>query len=144
MNLTDIDIHELIPQQEPFVAVGELVECDETQTVTRTRVGNIKIFLDDNKMESAGIIENMAQTCAAGLGYANKYQSDKPVQIGYIGAIRNLHIFRQPEAYETVTTSVRTVENVFGMSLVEARTTVDDELIASGTLKIALVNNSSL
>lgn len=140
MKLTDIDIHDLIPQQEPFVAIGTLVECDEHHTVTSTHVGGLKAFLCGHRLEPAGIIENIAQTCAAGLGYANKYLKDKPVQIGYIGAIRNLDILMLPSMGMTMTTEVRTVEQVFGMSMIEARVKVDDLTVAYGTMKIALVD----
>lgn len=143
MKLTDIDIHDLIPQQEPFVMVGKLEACSEVETVTSTLVTADNLFVEDGYLLPAGIIENMAQTCAAGLGYANKYQSDKPVQIGFIGALRNLHIYSQPAAGQVITTAVRTVEKVFGMSLIEAKVLVDGELIAEGTLKIAIADSTS-
>lgn len=33
-NLRDIDVHELLPQQEPFVMIGSLVSIDDVRTVT--------------------------------------------------------------------------------------------------------------
>lgn len=140
MILTDIDIHELIPQQEPFVMVGSLIGCNPEQTATRTLVTAENLFVRNGLLLPEGVIENIAQTAAAGLGFLNKYQLNQEVKIGFIGAIRNLCILRQPAVGETLTTTVRTVEKVFGMSLVEAEVKIDSDLVARGSMKIALID----
>lgn len=136
--LEGIDIHELLPQQEPFVMVGRLTYFDMTTIVTMTEVESKNIFVDDMVFSASGLIENIAQTCAARIGYVNKYILKKGIQIGFIGAIRNLNICRRPSVGETIVTSVEILEEVFGMSLANANISCEGEVIVNAEMKIAL------
>ena len=104
--LRSIDVHELLPQQEPFVMISRLVAFDMVRTVTETDIKDANIFIEDGEFCPSGLIENIAQTCAARIGYANKYIFKKGIQIGFIGAIRNLEIFERPKVGEMITTTV--------------------------------------
>ena len=136
--LEGIDIHELLPQQEPFVMVGRLTYFDMTKIVTETEVESKNIFVDDMSFSASGLIENIAQTCAARIGYVNKYILKKGIQIGFIGAIRNLNICRLPSVGETIVTSVEILEEVFGMSLAKAVISCEGEVIVNAEMKIAI------
>ena len=136
--LEGIDIHELLPQQEPFVMVGRLTYFDMTKIVTETEVKGKNIFVDDMSFSASGLIENIAQTCAARIGYVNKYILKKGIQIGFIGAIRNLNICRLPSVGETIVTSVEILEEVFGMSLAKAVISCEGEVIVNAEMKIAI------
>ena len=138
MNLTDIDIHELLPQQEPFVMVGKLIHFDMERTVTETKICRENIFTENDLFTASGIIENIAQTCAARIGYVNKYILKKGIQLGFIGAIRNLKLHRCPKVGETIQTTILTIEEIFGMTLVKATVCVGDEILAESEMKIAL------
>lgn len=143
MDVTAIDIHELLPQREPFVMVGRLEHFDMTRTVTATTVTAGNPLADGDRLSAAGVLENIAQTCAARIGYVNKYILKRGIQIGYIGAIRNLRLSRLPKTGETLTTAIETVEEIFGMTLVRATVNVGDETIARGDMKIALGNDEA-
>ncbi len=136
--LRQIDIHELLPQQEPFVMVDTLVRIDERATVTRTVIKASNIFVDGKSLSASGLVENIAQTCAARIGYVNKYILKKEIQIGFIGAIRNMEILRLPLVGEEIETSVDVVEEVFGMTLANAIVTCNGETIAMTEMKIAI------
>lgn len=138
MNLEEIDIHEIIPQQEPFVMVGKLIAFDEKLTVTRTQIDSQNIFVEKGVFTASGIIENIAQTCAARIGYVNKYILKKGIQIGFIGAIRNLEIYHYPAVGEVIETAITVVEEVFGMTLVTATVKLNDDLVAEAEMKIAI------
>ena len=138
MNFRDIDIHELLPQQEPFIMVGELTHFDMDKTITETRVMDTNLFVEQNQFTASGLIENIAQTCAARIGYVNKYILKKGIQLGFIGAIRNLNIYRLPKVGETIQTIILTIEEVFGMTLVNASVKIENEVIADAEMKIAL------
>lgn len=138
MELSKIDIHELLPQQEPFVMVGRLVYFDMGRTVTETVVSDTNLLVEDGLFSASGVIENIAQTCAARIGYINKYILKKGIQLGFIGAIRNLRLHRLPEVGETIETTVLTLEEIFGMTLVSACVRIGEELIAESEMKIAL------
>lgn len=97
MEFDKIDIHELLPQREPFVMVGRLVYFDNEKTVVQTEVKEDNIFVENGVFTVSGIIENIAQTCAARIGYVNKYILKKGIQLGFIGAIRNMNLYRCPK-----------------------------------------------
>ena len=59
--LRSIDVHELLPQQEPFVMIGTLVHFDRKLTVTETVVREGNIFVDGRCFSASGLMENIAQ-----------------------------------------------------------------------------------
>ena len=92
LELRAIDVHELLPQQEPFVMNGSLVYFDRALTITETKVQADNIFVDENHFSASGLMENIAQTCAARIGYVNKFILKKAIQLGFIGGIRNFEV----------------------------------------------------
>lgn len=136
--LRSIDIHKLLPQQEPFVMTGTLIHFEMNKIVTEFVIPEDNLFVNDGKFSAAGLIENMAQTCAARIGYINKYILLRGIQIGYIGAIRNLEIMELPSVGDLITTEVNIQEEVFGMLLADANVKCGDKVIASTEMKIAV------
>lgn len=143
MEIDKIDIHELLPQREPFVMVGRMVYFDMGRCATRTRIAPGNLFVEKGRFTASGIIENIAQTCAARIGYINKYILKKGIQLGFIGAIRNMNLYRSPEAGEEIETEIVTIEEVLGMTLVSAKVTAGEETITEAEIKIALSDKES-
>ena len=139
MNFEDIDILKIIPQQPPFVMVDKLLYCDPQTTKTAFIVREENIFVENGVLAEAGLIENIAQTCAARVGNMDS-EAGNNVKIGFIGAIRNLEITRLPRVGETLVTQVNTVSEVFQTTLVNATVNVGNEIIASGEMKISMTD----
>ncbi|MBR6867517.1 MAG: pseudouridylate synthase [Prevotella sp.] len=137
-----IPITTLIPQRPPFVFVDGVSSFSDDNTVTEFVVRPDNIFLDDGRLAAAGIIENMAQSCAARMGCLNILRHED-VQIGFIGDIRDCRILRQPLLGDTVHTTVHILEEVFNLTLAEVSSRIGDEVIASARVKIALVGQAS-
>ncbi|MBQ7512443.1 MAG: pseudouridylate synthase [Prevotella sp.] len=137
-SLKAIDIHELLPQQEPFVMISRLVCFDMVTTVTETDIVDGNIFVEDGHFSASGLIENIAQTCAARIGYVNKFILKKDIQIGFIGAVRNMEITGLPRVGDTITTTVEVQEEVFGMTLATATVTLGDRILVTTEMKIAI------
>jgi 3-hydroxymyristoyl/3-hydroxydecanoyl-(acyl carrier protein) dehydratase len=135
-----INILELLPQRPPFVMVEKLLHCDLKTTRTSFRVSEENIFCDNGVLSEAGIAENIAQTCAARIGYINKYMRCKEIKIGFIGAIRNQDFLRLPRAGERLVTQIETVQEIFYTTLVNATVHIDNELITSCEMKIAIMD----
>ena len=136
--LRSIDVHELLPQQEPFVMIGRLVHFDRQRTVTETLIDSENLFVDGDCFSASGLIENIAQTCAARIGYVNKYILKKGIQLGFIGAIRGLDIKELPSVGQTIVTTVDVLEEVFGMTLANAVITCGDKVLVTTEMKIAV------
>jgi predicted hotdog family 3-hydroxylacyl-ACP dehydratase len=141
--LRGIDIHELLPQQEPFVMISRLVHFDMVRAVTETDICPEHIFTENGFFTASGLIENIAQTCAARMGYVNKYIFEKDVQIGFIGAIRQMEIYDLPPVGQTISTLVDVKEEIFGMTLAEAQVKLGNKLLAKTEIKIAIKGESS-
>ena len=136
--LRGIDIDELLPQQEPFVMISSLVRFDMQTTVTETVVSADNLFVEDGVFTAPGIVENIAQTCAARIGYVNKYILKKGIQLGFIGAIRDLKVKDLPKVGDTITTTISVIDSVFGMTLVDAVVLNNGAEVASAQMKIAV------
>jgi len=133
-----IDIHTLLPQQEPFVLVDHLLHFDERQTVCDFTVRKDHLFAEGDSLNRCAIVENIAQTCAARIGYVNVYIYHRAVQLGFIGAVRDLQILRTPKVGERLITSIEVLQEVMGLTLCRAEVKIGDETIATAEMKIAL------
>ena len=139
--LREIDVHELLPQQEPFVMINRLVQFDSVRNVSETDIVASNIFVENGRFSPSGMIENIAQTCAARIGYVNKYIMKEGIKIGFIGAVRNMDIIDTPRVGDMITTIVDVKEEVFGMTLATAMIKCNDEIIATTEIKIAIKDN---
>lgn len=138
MKLSDIDIRSLIPQREPFVAVGELCRYDGASATTRTAVKAGGFFVADGTLSAAGMIENVAQTCAAKLGYYHKYILKEDIRAGVIGAVRNFRILDRAPVGSVIETDIEVKEEIFGITLIEGRIRLGARVIAEGQMKISI------
>lgn len=144
MRMTDqeflqIPIAGLLPQREPFVMVSQLVHYDEVVTVTRFHIAADNVFCQQGRFAASGVIENIAQTCAARIGFINKYILHRDVNIGFIGAVRNLVIHCLPQVGQTIETRIEVLSSSFGLTLARGEVRLPDgTLVAEGEMKIAL------
>lgn len=138
--LRSIDIHTILPQQEPFVMVGKLVHFELRTSTTETVIREDNLFVEKGYFTPSGIMENMAQTCASRIGFYNKYILEKEVQIGYIGAIRDFVNLGKARAGSQITTTVDVVDEVFGMTLASATVKCQEEVIATAQIVLAVKN----
>lgn len=135
--LRDIPVLSLIPQRPPFVMVDCLVYFDPLRTTTELEVRADNLFFEQGRLSASGLIENIAQTCAVRMGYINLL-AGAAVKLGFIGAIRDLQIRRTPGLGEKLTTTIEVKEEIFQMTLVEARVKSEDEILVTAGMKIAL------
>ncbi len=112
--LRSIDIHSVLPQQDPFVMVGKLVHFELGTSTT--------------------------ETCAARIGFYNKYILQEEVQIGYIGSIKDFVNPCKARVGSLITTTVDVTEEVLGMTLANATVKCQEELIASAQIVLAVKN----
>jgi len=133
-----IDIHELLPQAEPFVMISALAHYDKVRTVSQLHILPDNLFVEDGRLTASGLIENIAQTCAARIGYINKYILLKGIQLGFIGAVKDMEIIELPKAGETIVTEICVQEEIFGMILATAKVFLNDKILVNAEMKIAV------
>ena len=136
-NVSEVDILELIPQRPPFIMVDRLLHFDRIVTTAEFAVREDNIFLEGDELQPEGLVENIAQTCAARIGYVNLMNKES-VRLGFIGAVRNLSILGTPKIGETIETTITVKEEILQMTLVDAEIRLNGSVIVNAEMKIAL------
>ena len=137
--LETIDVLTLLPQRPPFVMIDRLIHFDEVVTTTQLEVRPDNLFMEaDGLLNNCALVENIAQTCAARMGYINPSIYKERVRLGFIGSIKNLQVLRPAREGEVLTTSIEVVQEVLQLTLVNATVKVGDETIVTAEMKIAL------
>ena len=132
--LTD-KIESLIPQRPPFVMIDQLISYNEKITRSSFKIRENNIFVENGQFCEPGLLENIAQTAAARAGYISVYDN-KPVLIGYIGAIKNLVIYSLPRVNDELVTEVSVEDQIFDVMLIKGKVTCRDVLLAVCEMKI--------
>ncbi len=130
-------IEELIPQRAPIVMVDRLTSIEEGVSYTELEVRADNLFVERGVLSECGFIEHIAQSAAARIGYLFRMRGEA-VPIGYIGSVNQFALGRLPRVGERLTTSIRVLQEVYQVSLVEAEVRSDDEVVASSRMKIFL------
>lgn len=129
------DSMRLIPQRPPMVMIGGLIAAGEGHAVTRTHVAASNIFVANGFFSEPGLVENIAQTAAAMVGYACE-QKNIPVPVGYIAAVKDLKIAALPAVDSVISTTVRVVHTVANVNVVQGTVMLDGQVICSCEMKI--------
>jgi len=135
MLVTKENIQSLIPQRPPFVMVDELIYSDEKSSRTSLLITNDNLFVVNGELREPGLLENIAQTAAARAGH-DAVTENKPVKVGYIGAVKNFEVFKLPVLNDRIETEITVEDQVFGATLITGITKCNDELIARCEMKI--------
>lgn len=129
--ITGAALLKLIPQKPPFVMINTLVYADETNCTTTFIVEESNVLVDNGKLNSSGLIENIAQTSAAMNGYANGGAAN-----GYIGDIRSFSYTELPSIGEEITTELAIENRIFDFIIIRAKVKLNEKEIASCQMKI--------
>lgn len=124
-----------IPQRAPFVMVDEILYSAETITKSRFLVNDDNIFVENGYFKEPGLVENIAQTAAARAGYI-AHTCNKPVMVGYIGAIKNLAIFFFPKTGDELITEIIIENQIFDVTLISGKIVCNGEIAAHCEMKI--------
>ncbi len=130
-------IIDLIPQRDPIVMVDRFVGITNGISETQLTIKDDNLFVENGCFTEFGLIEHMAQSAAARVGYICRSEN-KPIPIGYIGAISNMEIFSLPKRNDMLETRIEILQEVFDITLIKAETFTDGCLAASCQMKIFL------
>ncbi len=129
------DTLSLIPQRPPFVMIDKLMYSDENLIRSCFQVKEDNVLIENGRLLEAGLVENIAQTVAAGAGYVSKMEN-RPVSIGYIGSVNNLQVYSLPQINDELETEVTVVNHVFNVTLITGAIRCNGELLAQCEMKI--------
>ncbi|MBS1598035.1 MAG: 3-hydroxyacyl-ACP dehydratase [Bacteroidetes bacterium] len=117
--------------------IGESV--DEKSGESALKIQEANIFVEDGVLTEPGLMENIAQTAAARIGYICRTEN-KPVPIGYIGAVQHLEIFALPKIDEEIKTEIAIKNEIFNVTIIEGRILCEGKLLAQCEMKIFISN----
>ena len=115
--------------------VDELLFSDDDHTKTGFTVAADNVFVINGAFSEAGLMENMAQTAAAGAGNMARIE-DRPIDIGYIGAVKNLEVFELPVVNDELVTEVKVETRLLNIAVVTGKVWRNDTLLAQCEMKI--------
>jgi predicted hotdog family 3-hydroxylacyl-ACP dehydratase len=133
------DIIPLIPQKPPFVMVSKLLFVDDDTTRSSFIIQADNVFVKNNQFQEAGLLENIAQTAALRAGYLASTEN-KPVKLGYIGAVKDLEIFSLPKTGDELITEITIIDNIFDVTVIAGKVWHNEQLLAQCEMKVFTVN----
>jgi predicted hotdog family 3-hydroxylacyl-ACP dehydratase len=118
-----------------MVMVDELVRAEADLAVTRFTILRDNLFLVSNRLGEPGLVENIAQTIAAMVGY-NCFLKNIPVPIGYIAAVKDLKIASLPAEGSVIETTVMITNQVMDVTVVKGKVEQAGNVICSCEMKV--------
>ncbi|WP_289771792.1 hydroxymyristoyl-ACP dehydratase [Bacteroides acidifaciens] len=125
----------LIPQRPPIVMVDSFFGIEENCSYSGLTVTPDNIFCEAGKLQEPGIIEHIAQSAAARIGFIYTRQGAQ-VPLGFIGSVDKLRIYDLPEVGMKLFTEITVVQEVLDITLIAAQVKADEKLIAECRMKI--------
>jgi predicted hotdog family 3-hydroxylacyl-ACP dehydratase len=129
------DIADLLPQKAPFIMVGELLYADDTTTRTRFLVPLGNPLVDEGRFTEGGLLENIAQTAAAGAGYL-ALKEGRPVSPGHIVSVSRFNVAGLPLVGDELLTETVIRTRIPDIIVISGRVTCNTVEIATCEMKI--------
>ena len=135
------EIFSLIPQRPPFVMIDQFMGQSVDEKISRSllKITEGNIFVENGVLTEPGLVENIAQTAAARIGYICRAEN-KPVPIGYIGAVQNLEILDLPKINDEIKTEITIKNEIFNVTIINGRIMCNGKLMAQCEMKIFISN----
>jgi predicted hotdog family 3-hydroxylacyl-ACP dehydratase len=131
------DIACYIPQRPPMVMITGIKTVDDQSIVTSFHIDKENIFCSEGLFREPGLIENIAQTAAAQIGYICEMEQ-KTIPLGFIGAIKKLVIHQVPATGDLLTTNVTIEHEVMNATIISGEIHCRGELLAECEMNIFL------
>lgn len=128
---------QLIPQRPPMVMIDRFFGIEGSESQTGLTVLPDNLFIHDGHLQESGIIEHIAQSAAARVGYIYQ-QNGEAVPLGFIGSVDKLTIHRLPEAGQALHTTISIIQEVGDITLIGAKVEADNQAVAECRMKIYL------
>src|SRR5690349_19299265 len=128
-------ITQFIPQRQPFVMIDELLEATDTAATSTFKILPENILVDAGRFTEPGLIENIAQTAAAMVGYQCTIQQ-VPVPVGFIAAVKDLKVLALPPIEAVIQTQIQVTNTVMDVTIVQGKVEQSGKLLCSCEMRI--------
>ena len=130
-----LNIAGLLPQGPPFILVDKLLFSDETTSRTSFRITAESPLVDNGRFSEGGLLENIAQTAAAGSGY-RALQTGGAIAAGFIVSVSNFIITALPEPGDELLTETRVQLRIPDIIVISGVVNCKEQVIATCEMKI--------
>lgn len=137
MIVTKEKIADYIPHRAPFVMIDNLLKASADGFETDFFIEEDNVLVQSGFFEESGLIENIAQTCAAGFGYLDHEKGGEP-KIGFIGAVSKLEVFELPLAHSKINTIVTPTHQLGNIFLVKGENYCNGRKLLECEIKIVV------
>lgn len=120
-----------------MVMVAEIKAIDDRKIVSSFHIDEENIFCTGGRFREPGLIENIAQTAAARVGYTCEKEK-KNIPLGFIGAIKKLVIHRVPETGDEIETTVTIEHEVMNATIISGEIRCRGDVLAVCEMSIFL------
>lgn len=141
-----INIKNFLPHRAPMLMADKLSVIKQDYAEGSFHISPNCIFLEENRLSEAGLIEHAAQICSAVIG--QKFFSQDDLEgtsnnvIGYISAIKKVDVFGLPAVTENITTKASLISHFdaedFSTCTLQAQTFINKELLLDCTLNFLI------
>src|SRR5688572_29955645 len=121
--------------------IDELLEASDTAATSAFKILPDNILVEAGKFTESGLIENIAQTAAAMVGYQCMIHQ-VPVPVGFIAAVKDLKIMNLPITETIIQTQIQVTNNVMDVTIVQGKVEQSGKLLCSCEMRI-LVQKSA-
>lgn len=131
-------IEKYIPQRPPFVMLDSLLSANENGFESTFTILPAHIMLFNGVLSEGALVENIAQTCAAGFGYLNSLKGEAAGQLGFIGSVSKLVVHGEAHENDALETSIKCLSTFESIHLVEGSVSANGKLLLVCQMKIVL------
>ena len=131
------NIEDYIPHRFPFVMIDNLLNVSAERFESDFFIDKNNILVQNNIFQEAGLMENIAQTCAASFGYLDRAENENP-KIGFIGAISRLIVHELPSVNLKINTIVTPTHQLGNIYMVLGQNFLDGHLLMECEMKIVI------
>ena len=120
-----------------MVMVDAFYGIDDGVSHSGLTVEDGNIFCKDGVLHEPGIVEHIAQSAAARVGYIFRMKNE-PVPLGFIGSVDKLTIHHLPRVGSKLQTNISVMQEMGALSLISAKTDDENGPVAECRMKIFL------
>ncbi|MDQ0067146.1 ABC transporter permease [Chryseobacterium lathyri] len=132
-----INIHNFLPHREPMLMADYILELTKEKVVTSFEIKEDNIFVHNNELAEAGLIENLAQTCSSILGqsFFENPEADTKV-IGFITNIKKIEVFALPRTGDKIISKASLISQYENICNIFCETFNNDELLIRAEINL--------
>jgi predicted hotdog family 3-hydroxylacyl-ACP dehydratase len=124
-----INMHNFLPHREPMLMADYILELTKEKVVTSFEIKEDNIFVHNNELAEAGLIENLGQS------FFENIDADTKV-IGFITNIKKIEVFALPKTGDKIISKASLISQYENICNIFCETFSNDELLIRAEINL--------